>query len=243
MDSDSVGTVFTEARVRRAFWGQLAAQLLLWPAAAAAGGLLAWLLHPYLPAWLAGLAGGVLALALGLHATDYVNSGWFNRGCRQALLEKLQRVGELTFGANDPEVYFIGLAHADRVGWSRLETDDDLGFLRLGHQGLEYRGDRLTFVAPYETIEELRLEPLGYGYPPQIKRLALRFTDDDPLPRILLCGREGDRVSTGNRATHTLFEALTQRRNRAPKPHCERLLGGRETSREQRYNDELSEQI
>lgn len=211
MDDSPHDQVFSGRRVRAAFLEVLFANALLVPLAAAIGGLVGWLLSTLFHPGLAAVAAIGAFLGTLLVGLDYVYVGWTNRRWRRALERKLRRIGELRFRADAPDVYFVGLAHPCQIQPMRLESDDDIGFLRLTFDGIEYHGDRLLFDVPYEAIESIELEPLGYGFPGFIKRIRVRFTEGEPFDEVLLCGREGNRLSSANGATHTLYEVLLKR--------------------------------
>lgn len=211
MTSDPRERVFSDERIRRASLFNFAAGVL---SAAVAGGVAVfcwWLLGEIVGATLALLIAAGVGLGLLWAAADWLSLGWFNRRLEQDLLTKLRNLGEITGSTSDPDVYFVGLAHPSRQTLARAETDDDIGFLTLTFDGLEYRGDRLHFDVPYEGIEQVQLVPVGYGMPRGVKRIKLTFRDGEPFDEIFLMAREGHRLSRGNDVTRTLYEAVGQR--------------------------------
>ncbi|NUP98252.1 MAG: hypothetical protein HUU35_00205 [Armatimonadetes bacterium] len=211
MSRESDERVFSEAKVRRAGLVSALAGFVA-PTLALFTGLLArWLLGGADGGWPANLIGFGVGLAVLAVASDYLFLGWFNRRVRRQLAQKLRRLGELSFDLDDPNVYFVGLAHPAKVSWLRWETDDEVGFLRLTFDGLEFLGDRLRFQVPFDRLTAVELEPIGYGLPQRFKRIRVTFAGGEPFEELLLCGREGDRLTTGNDETRTLHEALRQR--------------------------------
>ncbi len=233
MRSEHDDLVFSPTAIRQAAWlsglGGVAVPLL----ALVAGDLVFWLLAAQVGPLLAAVAGGVVGLALLALALDWLFLGWPNRRWRRRLSEKLRRLGELTFPLDDPNVYFVGVAHPARAGLLRLETDDEIGFLKVGFEALEYRGDRFSWTVPVDEIADLALEPVGAGLPRQFQRIRLKFRYGEPFDELLLCAREGDRLTRGNDVTKTLYEALRQRWER----RAVRRLGA-----ETPLDDELSTQ-
>lgn len=200
--------VFSQARIRRAGLVSALAGFIAPTLALLAGLLVRWLLGGGWPADLVGLAVGLAVLVT---CGDYLLLGWFNRRVRRQLAYRLRHNAEVVFDLDDPSVYFVGLAHPAKVSWLRWETDDEVGFLKLEFDRFEFHGDRLRFQVPFERVESVELEPLGYGLPRRFKRIRVTFAGGEPFDELLLCGREGDRLSTGNHETKTLYEALRQR--------------------------------
>lgn len=203
--------LFSERRIRRAGLASLVAGLVVPLAALGLGLFVRWLLIAHLGPLAAGGIGLLVGLVAAGAALDWLSLGWFNRRLRRQLVARLRRLGELDFPLDDPSVYFVGLAHPAKVTWRRWETDDEVGFLRLTFTGLEFRGDRLHFDVGFEAIEDLTQEPVGFGLPARFQRIRVRFVAGEPFDELLLCAREGDRLSAGNDVTRTLYEALVAR--------------------------------
>jgi hypothetical protein len=218
MMRDGQERVFSDSRIRRAGWmGVAAGTMLPW-----LGGILAiwvyWLLAAVVGSGLALLGALVAWLAIILFAVDYLSLGWHNRRWRTLLADKLRREHSLKFSLDEPDVYFVGLAHPAKVAPLRWETDDDIGFVRVGFDTFEYHGDRLFFDIAFDQLESVTLEPIGYGLPARFKRIRVKFKYGEPFDELLLSSREGDRLSAGNDVTLTLYEALRlrwERRNPA----------------------------
>jgi len=225
--------VFSPAEIRKAAWLSGLGGFLVPLLAIGAGQLVFWLLSAQVGALLAAVAGGAAGLTLLVMALDWLFLGWPNRRWRRRLSEKLRRLGELTFALDDPNVYFVGVAHPARAGLMRLETDDEIGFLKVGFEALEYRGDRFSWTVPVEEIGDIELEPVGAGLPRRFQRIRVKFRYGEPFDELLLCAREGDRLTCGNDVTQTLYEALRQRLER----RSARRLGA-----DERLDDELSTQ-
>lgn len=203
--------VFSEAEVRRAGMLSVAAAFVLPAVALAAGVFVKWLLGDALGPVVASVAGAAAGIALLVTAGDYLSLGWYNKRMRRRLAAKLRRLGELPGDLADPNVYFVGLAHPAKVGLLRWETDDEIGFVQLGFDSLTYRGDRLSFEVPFEDLAAVELVPIGFGLPRRFKRIRLVFRGGEPFDELLLCSREGDRLSSGNDVTHILYEAIHKR--------------------------------
>lgn len=203
--------LLTAARVRAAGWWTTFAGVAL------GGVLMGVMLLTY--ALCQGLVGTGPALVLAwvgagvaaLLGYDWLSLGPLNRSLRTELRAKLEALGELDFDPEQAEVYYVGLAHPARTSPWRVETDDDIGFVRLTFDQLIYRGDQLSFEVDLDDLVGVELEHAGYGLPDAFKRLRLTFADGEPFDAVLLSGREGDRLTTGNRATLVLHEALTKR--------------------------------
>jgi len=159
---------------------------------------------------LAGLAGLGVGLGLLAVAYDYLAVGPSNAGMRRRLIEKLRRLGELSFDPASPEVYFVGLAYRERRS-SRWETDDEIGFLEVTFDGLIFHGDRLSFRIDYADLVQVDLEPVGGGLPSSVGRLSLITASGEPFDRLAFSSRERPRLSASNAVTATLHEAIRTR--------------------------------
>ena len=237
--SDADERVFNERGVRRDGLLSAALAALVPPVAVAAGLLVRWLIGGAAGGWFATLCGAVVAAGLLFAAVDYLSLGWFNRRLRRKLLAKLRALGELTFNADDPTVYFVGLAHPSRSRGGRWETDDEIGFLHVTFDGLAFRGDRLVFDVPFSDLVAVELEPVGHGLPRALQRIRVQFAAGEPFDELFICGREGDRLTRGNAVTATLYEALTQRLKRRSGSRLTESAEGSEPALESlRWRDE-----
>lgn len=223
LDDVAQESVFSEDRIRLAGLVGFVAAALVPLIAVSLGGLIYWLLGGVFGPLLAALAGLAAAGVSGLFVFDYLCLGWFNRWLRDRLQHKLRRLGVTDMVEADPTVYFVGLAHPAKVSPWRFETDDDIGFLKVDFDTITYHGDRGSFRLPFDQIERIEMEPVGYGFPSSIKRLRLVTTEGEPFEELLLSVREGDRLSSGNRVTRTLHEALVSRWERSATGRLTRL--------------------
>jgi hypothetical protein len=208
--------VFTPRRMRRASLTSLAAGFCAVPLALGLVIGLQWLLAQWIGVGLACLAGGAAAAALLWLTVDHFSLGGYNRRLRADLARRLQALGEIGFELRSADTYFVGLTHgadAGRRGGNRAhgETDDDVGFVHLGPDGLAYHGDRLTFTLDWSDIEAIELVPAGDGLPAALRRLRLTTGIGAPMETVTLMCREGDRLTRANRATHVLAAALERR--------------------------------
>ncbi len=186
---------------------------------------------------LAGLAGLGVGLGMLAVAYDYLAVGPSNAGMRRRLIDKLRRLGELSFDPGSPEVYFTGLAFRDQRA-SRWETDDDIGFLEVTFDALIFHGDRLSFRLEYADLEHVAMEPVGAGLPSSVGRVRLETAAGEPFEWLAFSSRERPRLSASNAVTTALFEAVHSRWQRRvaatrlqPPAHetamltCETLVG------------------
>lgn len=152
--------------------------------------------------------GGLASLALLLGYLYFLfdrmvlfGNGWL----RNAVERKLRSLGELI----RPEQYrFVGLAHPCHVGTAKrrlIETDDDVGFLRVDWTGIHYRGDSMSFDIPAERVLEVnRVRGL---YAPWA-RIEVVIDGGEPFDRIILDSRNHGSHAACRRDNAQLFKDL-----------------------------------
>jgi hypothetical protein len=161
------------------------------------------------------LSGPVLAvpvfIALELLLIDrllMVGNGWL----RERVAERLGRFGERVNPVVDR---FVGLAHPCHLKNSSrrvVETDDDVGYLRVDSEGLHYLGDAVSFDIPPGAIAEVRLSRSFYA---PWNRVEVTTTEGEPFDSVIFDSRHYSshtRCREDNAALYRLLRDLTARR-------------------------------
>jgi len=153
------------------------------------------------------LLGLALFLAFSWAALDrllLVGNGWLRRGVAQ----RLDEVGEPV----ETEDLFVGLAHPCHFGTLRrrlIETDDDVGFLRLSPLGLYYHGDAVAFEVPAEAITEVRLV-YGWGHLVPWARVEVVIEGGEPYDSVVFDSRRFTSHALCRQDNRRLYQRLRE---------------------------------
>ncbi|MCC7491265.1 MAG: hypothetical protein IT204_02910 [Fimbriimonadaceae bacterium] len=148
-----------------------------------------------------GLALIAAYLALVFDRLILFGNGWL----RRRVAAKLQALGEI---GDDSQLTFVGLAHpvyAGQVPRRLVETDDDVGFLRVTSQGLTYRGDALSFEIPAGELTAVRWVRSIYA---PWRRIELQTRDGEPFDSLILDCRNHGSHAACRAANRRLYQQL-----------------------------------
>lgn len=155
------------------------------------------------PLWGLGLMG------LGLTVVTYMANAWGLLG-NQELAARLKSSLRLT----DPGTwYFVGVCRGHQNHLSaklfppRVETDENVGFMRLFADRLEIRMENATAVVPRAQVRDIRLEDVVEAPFLQWVRIEL-YDPDGQLDSFLFMSREGNTLREQQRFNHRLFERI-----------------------------------
>lgn len=130
-----------------------------------------------------------------------------NQGLRRRVAEKLRGYGRHVDTGDDR---FVGLAypcHFDTAGRRLVETDDDVGFLRLGPDGFSFLGDGVEFEVPADDIADVRLvqhlQALAVW-----QRVEVDIRSGEPMETIVLDSRDHARHGACRADNRRLYQAL-----------------------------------
>jgi hypothetical protein len=151
-------------------------------------------------AW--GLPLFLLPLALAFDRLVMFGNDWLRRG----VAERLASVGEPVNAQRDR---FVGLAYPCHLGtWRRrrIETDDDVGFLRITEGGLSYHGDALAFEIEAHNIADVRLVR-HWPFAPW-HRVEVVLADGEPFDTIVFDSRQFASHGRCRRDNTNLYDSL-----------------------------------
>jgi len=148
--------------------------------------------------------GFLLAIVLAIWAVNRaILTG--NRWVRDATAAKLQQVGEHSPAGR---TRFVGLAHPaylDDPERRQIESDDDVGFLTLGRDGLAYRGDASSFDVPYEQIGAVTMSRSAYAPWPRVR---IEILDGEPYDAIIIDSRDQRNFHACQQDCRALYDEL-----------------------------------
>jgi len=149
----------------------------------------------------AGVLWALVGYALLIDRLLLLGNGWL----RRRLAQKLESLGEW-----HPSIpgRFVGLAHPSLTHsfWRRLtDTDDDVGFLNVSWNGIQYRGDAMSFDIPAHRIESVRLTKTVYA---PWSRLEIRIAGGEPFDSIIFDSRQYGSHHACRADTRELYQKL-----------------------------------
>ncbi len=163
-----------------------------------------------LSAWLIPLLGPV---APGLAVVAYF--WWFfergilfgNQRLRQRVAGKLLGFGRRVEQAGDR---FVGLAwpcHFETAERRLVETDDDVGFLRVTPAGIEFFGDGIEFTVAADQIAAVRLKRHGQAMA-FWNRVEVDIRDGEPMETVVFDSRDKPGHTACRRDNQRLYREL-----------------------------------
>ena len=129
---------------------------------------------------------------------------------RKELSEKLLRQGmneNILRGST-----FVGATFPGRWKWARiLDTDDDIGFLRLKDEFLSYVGDGGNFEIEKDRLLSLNRKMNKPFFIYALKWIVVKFRSEQGEGReVLFCSREGKSILQCRKNTNLLFDKLVK---------------------------------
>ncbi|KPJ63133.1 MAG: hypothetical protein AMS15_01645 [Planctomycetes bacterium DG_23] len=153
---------------------------------------------------------GYLVYCAGLYALGNRVASSGGAHIRKELSEKLLRQGmneNILRGST-----FVGATFPGRWKWARiLDTDDDIGFLRLKDEFLSYVGDGGNFEIEKDRLLSLnrKMNKLFFIY--ALKWIVVKFRSEEGEGReVLFCSREGKSILQCRKNTNLLFDKLVK---------------------------------
>lgn len=151
---------------------------------------------------------GLAILGLGLASLGWIANAWGllgNDGLAERLREELD--------VDTPEWAFVGVCRGDQNRLAaklfppRVETDENVGFLRLGPDRLELRMENASLEVPRARVRDVRTEEVVEAPFLEWIRLEL-YDEDDRLASFLLMSREGETLRDQQNENTQLFERI-----------------------------------
>lgn len=151
---------------------------------------------------------GLAMLGIGLASVGWIANAWGlfgNRSLSEGLRELLQ--------IDSDEWTFVGVCRGDqnriaaKLFPPRVETDENVGFVRLYADRLELRFENGTMEVSRGRMRDVRLEEVVEA--PFLHWIRLELYDaDDRLESFLLMSREGETLREQRVANYRLFERI-----------------------------------
>lgn len=142
-----------------------------------------------------------------------------NRGLRRRLARRLQQKGQLPENFEADHWHFVGLSSPSSRTLYKLDTDEDVGFLRIREEGIDYVGERQKFhIDPEDLIRGELLKFSAYSaFGVEWVELCFRL------------GYEEQRFGVDSRETATLGQG--RRRNQEIAQELSRCLPSPDSAR------------